>query len=293
MTQQSLNTKDIFSFMNFVAQKQNTIETEIQTLTRLTRWHMWKQLLEDNKEKNHNPIANHGFRVYSQNDQDGIIEFLCNQIFPGQKPTFAEFGCDNGIENNTHYLLVKGHKGLWIDTVEEHVDFINKSFEDKIKSRSLTIQNNWINKDNINSVLGLWEDNNSKIDILVIDTDWNEYYLFEALKLTPAIIVIEYNAHIPPPTAVTVPYNDSESALWDGSNYFGTSLCALNSVARNNGYSLAGCSIAGTDVFFVRDDKIGLLNSKSLLPEDVYQPAIFNLEFNLGHSSNIEKWKNV
>ncbi len=60
-----------------------------------------------------NPAA-HGFKVYSQSDEDGIIETICNRL-QLDGGTFVEIGCGNGHENNTHYLLLKDWKGIWID----------------------------------------------------------------------------------------------------------------------------------------------------------------------------------
>ena len=52
-----------------------------------------------------------GYRVYSQNDEDGIIESIFSDIGINNK-LFIEIGIGNGIENNTHYLLLKNWTGL-------------------------------------------------------------------------------------------------------------------------------------------------------------------------------------
>ena len=56
----------------------------------------------------------YGFKVYSQNDEDGIIEEIFNRVGTTNK-IFIEFGVENGLECNSHYLLFKGWRGLWID----------------------------------------------------------------------------------------------------------------------------------------------------------------------------------
>ena len=49
----------------------------------------------------------YGFKGYSQNDKDGIIqEFFC-RIGTTNK-IFVEIGVSNGLENNTLYLLLQG-----------------------------------------------------------------------------------------------------------------------------------------------------------------------------------------
>ena len=58
--------------------------------------------------------AGHGFKVYSQADEDGILETIFGRLGLSQG-SFVEIGCGNGLENNTHYLLLKGWRGVWVD----------------------------------------------------------------------------------------------------------------------------------------------------------------------------------
>ena len=62
------------------------------------------------EKKKINQYALDGFKVYSQNDEDGIIESIFNDIGIKNK-IFCEIGIGNCIENNTHYLLLKDWKG--------------------------------------------------------------------------------------------------------------------------------------------------------------------------------------
>ena len=58
-------------------------------------------------------LIQYGFSVYSQNDEDGIIQHIFDKL-EIQHSNFIEFGV--GItENNTLYLLTKGSKGVWVD----------------------------------------------------------------------------------------------------------------------------------------------------------------------------------
>jgi hypothetical protein len=50
-----------------------------------------------------NPAA-HGFKVYSQADEDGIIEQICLRL-DKRRGSFIEIGCGDGRENNSHYLF--------------------------------------------------------------------------------------------------------------------------------------------------------------------------------------------
>ena len=58
-------------------------------------------------------MENFGIKVYSQNDEDGIIEDILNRIVTTNK-VFVEYGVHAGLECNRHYLL---HKG-WISFMD-------------------------------------------------------------------------------------------------------------------------------------------------------------------------------
>ena len=82
-----------------------------------------------------NPAAQ-GFKVYSQSDEDGIIETICDRS-PAHSGTFVEIGCGNGQENNTHYLVLKGWRGrLYLDGDPSNVAFICTSLPDAPSSTS-------------------------------------------------------------------------------------------------------------------------------------------------------------
>jgi hypothetical protein len=260
--------------------------THVEASSRVLRYNLWQQLKKDLPDSD---VAKYGFRVYSQNDQDGILEYIFKYL-EIECGIAIEFGCDNGVENCTHYLLTKGWTCVWADVIESHLEYIRNNFKSYIDSDKLFVMKKFIDKDNINDVFKLY---NNFIDLMVIDTDWNEYYLFEALKLNPKVICIEYNAHIPPPTKLTVPYNPEHKYLWDGSNCFGASFQALYDLGKSKGYQCVGCSIAGADMFFVRNDlvdKLWLNGYVHLYDERLYKPPRFNLEFNLGHQSSPGNW---
>ena len=73
-------------------------------------------------------ICTRWIQVYSQNEEDGIIESIFRDIGIKNK-IFCEIGIGNTIENNTHNLL-NNWQGLWIDI---NANYINK-FQKKIIS---------------------------------------------------------------------------------------------------------------------------------------------------------------
>src|SRR5262249_25721353 len=62
----------------------------------------------------HNRLLQHGFKIYAQNDEDGIVQEIFRRIGTASR-TFIEFGVQNGLECNTAKLLVEGWRGLWLE----------------------------------------------------------------------------------------------------------------------------------------------------------------------------------
>ena len=93
-----------------------------------------------------------------------------------------------------------------------------------------------------------------EFEILSIDVDGNDLWLWKSLSniYCPKVVVIEYNAHLPPPISATIPY--SENHCWDGTCFFGASLNALNALAQEKGYFLVHCDKNGVNAFFLRND---------------------------------------
>src|SRR5713226_10608594 len=120
-----------------------------------------------------------GFKVFSQWDEDGIIQYLISKI-PIENRTFIEFGVENYEESNTRFLLLNNHwQGLVLDASAADVSYIQT---DRIYWEfDLQAKCTWITRDNINSLLeeaGFGGD----IGLLSIDIDGNEYWIWEAIQ---------------------------------------------------------------------------------------------------------------
>jgi hypothetical protein len=94
--------------------------------------------------------------------------------------------------------------------------------------------------------------------------------------VTPAIVVIEYNARFGAERAVSVPYDPGfeRARAHHSMIYYGASLAALCLLGKRKGYALVGCNSAGNNAFFVRSD----LRPASLParePGEAFVPARF------------------
>lgn len=181
-------------------------------------------------------------RMYSENGEDGIIEYIFSVAGITNK-FFVEFGVYNGKECNTRYLREKkGWNGLMMDAKDKNPTFIKKEF---------------VTAENVNDLFekyGVPKD----FDLLSIDVDGNDYYLWKAImNYNPRVVIIEYNSKYPPNESRVIEYDPNFRC--DGTDYFGASLFALVKLAKSKGYTLVGCDNRGINAFFIKDK---ILNAK-------------------------------
>jgi hypothetical protein len=224
----------------------------------------------------------HEFQVFSQNGEDGIIQWLIREI-PIPNPIFVEFGVEDYSESNTRFLLQNNNwAGLVIDGSPQNVELIKR---DQIYWRfNLKVDCAFIDRDNINSLLtrnGISGD----IGLLSVDIDGNDYWVWEAINVvSPRIVVCEYNNTFGPEWRLTVPYDPGfiRSRAHPSNLYYGASIGALGYLARQKGYQLVAANSAGNNVFFVRADLAAKL--PTLSPERAYVEGQFKEGLdNYGH----------
>lgn len=195
-------------------------------------------------------------RWYSQNWEDGILQIIFYKI--GITNRFCvEFGVEDGRECNSRYLIEnRGWSGLLMDGGEHEHCY-------------LPVRKEFITAENINELFAQYNVPR-EFDLLSIDIDGNDYWVWKAIKeYSPRAVVIEYNASLGPSDSKTIPYDPD--FRWDGTNFCGASLLALYKLGRSKGYTLLGCDSQGVNAFFVRDDAIdGHFNICP--PESVYEP---------------------
>jgi hypothetical protein len=197
-----------------------------------------------------------GFRIYSQNDEDGILIYIFSKIGTTNK-RFVEFGIGNGIEYNTANLSINlGWSGLLMDGDADGVKLAQNYYKRRLGLDFARIQiaQHMLTAENINCVL-LNHKVKDEIDLIIIDIDGIEYYVWEAVNvINPRVVVIEYNLYLGYKNALTVKYDPEFNRFKEHSSgmYFGASLPALVKLARSKGYVLV--HVNGINAFFVRKD---------------------------------------
>ena len=102
----------------------------IHSINRMLAEINYHNLLKSKRYEDNRHLINHGFKVYSQADEDGIINEILNRI-PNTSKTFIELGIQDGKECNTLYLLKSGWKGLWVD-MSTNLDNFEKEFSNHL-----------------------------------------------------------------------------------------------------------------------------------------------------------------
>ena len=196
-------------------------------------------------------LLRHQTQVCSQGHEDGIIHEIFNRIGRTNR-VFVEVGVGNGRENNTAFLLSQGWTGFWVDG--------NASFRQTILQRAdlsggcLKSHVGFVTRENIAEIMNQMGVPGEP-DFMSLDIDQNTYYIWEAVtNLKPRVVVVEYNAAVPPDVEWKVNYDGSR--VWNGTQNMGASLKSFELLGARLGYSLVGCDFAGSNAFFIRDDLV-------------------------------------
>jgi hypothetical protein len=194
------------------------------------------------------------FKVFSQFGDDGIIQYLTGNLELRHR-TFVEFGVEDYLESNTRFLLQKDNwSGFVMDASHECIDRLTSA--PFFWKHDLTALTAFITRENIRQLLG---DNTRQwggLDLLHIDLDGNDFWIWKEIDLNPAIVIVEYNSTFGVDRAITVPYAaDFQRTVAHFSNlYWGSSLKALHMLALQKGYDFIGCNSAGNNAYFIRRD---------------------------------------
>jgi hypothetical protein len=202
-----------------------------------------------------------GFRIFSQADEDGILLYLFSVLGMGSRicADFA-YGSPHGA-NTTNLLCNWGWDGLLVESDPELVAAAEAFFRSHPGTCVYPprVVNAWVTAENVNELFSR-NGFDDAIDLLSIDLDGVDYWIWKALDIVqPRVVVVEFQDIWGPDTAVTVPYDPAFTAEGD---YVGASLNAFVKLGRDKGYRLVGANHYGYNAFFVRNGQ-----GDELLPE--------------------------
>lgn len=198
------------------------------------------------------------FRSYSQNGEDGILLFIFSLIGTTSKKA-VEICAGSGMECNSANLIINhGWRGLLFDGSEENIragrDFYARHKDTLINPPRLV--HSWITRANVDDLISS-HGFEGEIDLLSIDLDGNDYWIWKAIKcISPRVVVVEHNSLALAERAITIPYSEDFVADLTGGPpyYLGASLPAFVKLGKEKGYHLVGGERLGFNAFFVRSD---------------------------------------
>ena len=257
----------------------NKLEKDIDTIKKL----IGNLKIDQNKSKKTNDLNQFEFKVYSQFGEDGIIQFIIDNIKIKNK-VFVEFGVENYEEANTRFLLENNNwEGLIIDSSIENIEYIkNKDYYWKNKIVAIC---DFIKLKNINEII---KKNNiqGQVGLLSIDIDGNDYWIWECIEVIyPDIVIIEYNARLGFDKSLTIPYKEEfERGIHQNKIFYGASLKALYNLGISKGYSLIGTNMNGNNAFFVKNELIAGTKLVSKTPRECFNLNSFTETFDQGNN---------
>lgn len=196
----------------------------------------------------------YGFKVFSQGNEDGLIQYLINRVELPNK-TFVEFGVEDYSECNTKFLMLHDNwSGLCMDGSSKAME--------ALRNRKLywmhTIESKgaFITKENINRLISE-SGFSGDIGLLSTDIDGVDYWVLDAIDcIKPRILICEFNPLFGRREKVTVPYRSDfyRTSAHYSNLYFGASLAAFVDLADRKGYKLVCINDNRNNAFFVRRD---------------------------------------
>jgi hypothetical protein len=194
-------------------------------------------------------LASYELRAYSQNGEDGVIAEILGRIGVSSR-FFVEFGVESGREGNCVYLAdVAGWQGLFMEADDEFYRLLERKYEPRDDVRTIHAR---ITSENIEELFASGQVP-AEPDVVSIDVDGQDYWIWDAIEAyRPRIVVIEYNSALDPRRRLVQP--KQSGASWDGTEYMGASLGAIQALGERKEYRLVHTELAGSNAFLVRAD---------------------------------------
>ena len=191
----------------------------------------------------------HKKTIFSQLGEDGIIEYIFSIIKPKYN-YYVEFGGWDGVHlsNTANLRINKGWKGLLLEGDENKVMSMSNREEINLNHALVTSKN-------INCLLEKYNVPSS-FDLLSIDIDSNDYYVWKNLiDFRPTIVIVEANPGIKNELPVSILEDGSNIHNHNGftGNYFGANLHAFYNLANKKGYKLL--TVSRWNAFFIVDEE--------------------------------------
>ena len=210
--------------------------------------------------KNVKKITEVEFKAFSQNGEDGIIDYLLHSL-KIEKPTFVEVGVGDYSECNTRLLYERtACRGLIVDCLDNLEAKVSKNI--KLWKGDLSVVEIFVNSENILGILNKHKFN-TNIDLFSLDIDGIDYWVLKKLPSNfSKIVITEFNGVFGSDLEITVPNLDK----FNRSDYhyshlcFGASLKAIINLMIKKNFIFLGANLSSCNAFFVSKKYINEIN---------------------------------
>jgi hypothetical protein len=224
----------------------------IKKLEALNAWIIQNKRYEKFANTNYGLHPSYPLKNFSQNDEDGYIDFYNSYFSVDSSNYFLEIGIGDGTQNNTINLLLQGWSGVWIDAFV----FRKPTFSSKIEYIQKIVD-----EQNILEILGSSEIYNAhqsdKFGFLSIDIDGKDYLVLETIlkSFRPKLICCEINGQFGP--RINWKYTGKSINPDRLTSNFGMSFKASCDLLKEHQYTpLAINAGTGLNMFAIRNDLI-------------------------------------
>ncbi len=245
---------------------------------KIQKGQLFERFLEKNLKKINNLNETY-FKVFSQDYEDGIIQFFLKSLNV-ENVKFIEIGTQDYSESNTRYIFETMRcEGLLIDPTPNLEQKINSFL--RIWKNKIIIHNDYVDAENIVELLSKYSFDKN-LDLFSLDIDGIDYWILKSLppKLSK-ILVTEYNPFFGDKYEISAP----NIKKFDRFQYhhtgfcWGASLKAIIKLMREKGYIFVGTNRLNVNAFFINEDYINKikLNIPNINFLEKYTDAKFNI----------------
>lgn len=178
-------------------------------------------------------LSDFGSNAFSQFGEDGMIAEALRRVGEGGR-TCVEFGAADGLScSNTARLWKQGWRAVLI---EADLGLYESLVETTVNHPDATPVKMTVAPSGPNSIDALLMCLEiTSVDFMSIDVDGDDYAIWEAMKIRPRIVCIEYNQSVPPHVELRQAHSG---------DCFGASALSVCLLAQSKGYELVGLTEA-------------------------------------------------